>query len=245
MTFTRAFAATYRDSIAFLIACPLLALLPVAFELLQHVAEVHIGMYDSIAAAKATEHHPLRMAFGMAKVVSLVVPGYWVVRFLAYRDARLAGRWERMPVRLFAGVLAFEAAMAAIQLFALPQTGAAIAAALLIGQIVDCLIPAWTVAAALGNPAIGPMASIRIMARQMPWTFVFLLAAMLPLMIPHYMLGAAALLGGKAWLWPVLILDSLLVGWLAVVMSASAYHAALRASRIADVPLTDEAPAAA
>jgi hypothetical protein len=53
MTFWKGLRTSYGGSLAFLAACPLLALVPVVFELLQHVAEVHIGMYDSIAAAKA------------------------------------------------------------------------------------------------------------------------------------------------------------------------------------------------
>lgn len=54
MTFWKALTTTYRGSIAFLIACPLLALVPVVFELVQHVVEVRIGLYDSVAAARAT-----------------------------------------------------------------------------------------------------------------------------------------------------------------------------------------------
>ena len=65
MTFGQALKATYAGSIAFLVACPLLALFPVLFEVLQHAIEVHIGMYDSIAVAKAVEHDPLRMGLGI------------------------------------------------------------------------------------------------------------------------------------------------------------------------------------
>ena len=59
MTLWTALKATYRNSLAFLIACPLLALVPVVVELIQHWVEVHIGMYDSLTAAKAMDGHPL------------------------------------------------------------------------------------------------------------------------------------------------------------------------------------------
>ncbi|MFT6571534.1 MAG: hypothetical protein ACJAWY_003258, partial [Sphingomonas echinoides] len=36
MTFWKAFTETYRGSIAFMIACPLLTMVPVVFEILQH-----------------------------------------------------------------------------------------------------------------------------------------------------------------------------------------------------------------
>jgi hypothetical protein len=237
MTFWQGLKATYRSSIAFLIACPLLALVPVAFELLQHAIEVHIGMYDSIAAAKATEHHPLRMSFGMLKVISLTVPMYWVTRFLPERSARFAATADPLAIRLFTAYFATGIAFAAIQLFALPQSGIVLLSAFIIGQIVGGLLIAWGVAAALGNVEIGPRTSIRIMARQVPWTFAFTLIAILPLMILHYAFGTFALLGPKPLVWPVLIIDSLLVGWLTAVMIAAGYYAATRAATRAGVSL--------
>lgn len=237
MTFWTALKATYGGSLAFLIACPLLALIPVVFELLQHAVEAHIGMYDSIAAAKAAEHHPLRMAFGMLKIVALTVPLYWVTRFLPHRDAGFARRVDPLAVRLFGGVLAFDLTIAALQLFALPQTGSVLLAAFVGGQVVGCLIAAWGVAAALGNRAVGPRVSIAIMARHLPWTFAFSLVVMVPLMVPHYALGALALLGPKPLLWPVLVMDSLLVGWLTAVLAAGSYYVAMRAAAKAGVAL--------
>lgn len=244
MTFWTALKATYRDSFAFLLACPLLALVPVVVELAQHWAEVHIGMYDSIAAAKAVENHPLRMAFGFVKVLGLVVPGYWVTRFLAWRDPASAGRWDGRAVALFGGFVAFQAVNTALQLFVLPRSGAATAIAFVVGAIVGALLVAWAAAAPLGNAAIGPLASIRIMAPRLVWTIVFMLVAMLPLMIPHYALAAAAILGPKPLLWPLLVLDALLVGWLAALIVASGWFAALRATQAAGVELIPPAPVA-
>jgi len=242
MTFRQTFAATWRDSVAFLVACPLLALLPVGFELIQHVAEVHVGMYDGVAAARAVQHHPLRMGFGFAKVMMLVIQTYWVTRYLAWRDPALAARADPVALRCFAGLLAFNAAVAAIQLFVLPQSGPVLLATLLGGQVIGALIAAWAAAAPLGNAAIGPRASAAIMVRQLPWTWLFLFAAMLPLMIPHYALGALAILGPKPILWPVLVVDALLVSWLGTVIAASCFHAALRAATRAGVALVPPAP---
>ncbi|MGU3392290.1 hypothetical protein [Sphingomonas sp. M1A8_2b] len=237
MTFWQAFKATYSGSVAFLIACPLLAMVPVVFELMQHAVEVHIGMYDSIAAAKATEHHPLRMAFGMLKVASLTLPFYWVVRFLPQRDARFARTSDRVAIQLFAVYFAFNIALAAIELFALPQSGMVLAVSFVVSTIVGNLLLAWGVAASLGNPAIGPRGSISIMARHVPWTFAFTLVVILPLMIPHYGFAALGLAGPKVLLWPALIVDSLLVGWLTAVMAAGGYYAAMRAATRAGVDL--------
>lgn len=237
MTFWQALKASFRGGTVILIACPLLALVPVIFEILQHVVEVRIGMYDSLAAAKATENHPLRMAFGVLKVTSLVLPVYWVARYLDTGDAGTAARVEPRAVALFAGFVAFQVALAAVQLFVLPRSGWWLLAAFVGGQIVGVLVSAWGIAAALGNAGIGPRRSAAIMAPQMAWTFAFSIAVMLPLMIPHYALGAAALLAPKLVMWPVLILDSLLVGWLASVLAAGSFYAVARASARAGVVL--------
>jgi len=237
MTFWQEFKATYSGSMAFLIACPLLALVPIVFELLQHAIEVHIGMYGSLAAAKATEHHPLRMGFGMLKIVSLTVPIYWVTRFLPARDARFAATVDPLAIRLFTGYFCFSIALVAIQLFALPQTGIVMLVSFVIWQVVGSLLLAWGVATTFANVTIGPVASFRIMAPQLPWTFAFTFVVILPLMIPHYALGALALLGPKILMWPVMIVDSLLVGWLTAVMIAGGYYAATRAATRAGVSL--------
>ena len=237
MTFWQAFKATYSGSVAFLLACPLLALVPIVFELIQHAVEVHIGMYDSIASAKAVEHHPLRMGFGMLKVAALTLPFYWVVRFLPQRDARFARMPDRAAIRLFAVYFAFNIALAAIQLFGLPQSGAVLAVSFVVGTIIGNVLLAWGVAASLGNPAIGPRGSIAIMARHVPWTFAFTLVVLLPLMIPHYGFAALGLVGPRMLLWPGLIVDSLLVGWLTAVMAAGGYYAAVRATTKAGVDL--------
>ena len=221
MTFWTAFKETYRGSIAFMIACPLLTMVPEVFEILQHVVEVKIGLYASVAAAKALEHDPWRMGFGLLKVAALTVPTYWIVRFLAWRDPARAA----CPV-----VLVVQLASAALQLFVLPRDGWALLVEFIVLQILAVLLHPWFVAAALGNPAIGPQRSVAIMARQTLWSFVFMLVAILPLMIPHYVLGALAILGPKPFLWPVLVLDSLLVGWLSAVIVGSGFTVAMRAA---------------
>lgn len=230
MGFWQGLKFVYRESLAFLFACPLLALIPVAFEMLQHVVEVRIGMYDSPEAAVATESHPLRMGFGFLKVAALTLPFYWATRFFArHRDAAFARRADRAATQGFALVLLFSLAMAAIQLFALPRDNAAILIiTTVLSYIVAVLLARWYAGAPLGLSALGPSRSAKAMARHVPWGFAFLIVAILPLMIPHYALGAFAILGPRSLLWPVLIVDSLLVGWLAIVVVAANWVMAQR-----------------
>ena len=235
--FIPALVAAHRDSFAFLLACPLLAAVPVAVELIQHVVEVRLGMYDTIAQAKAVDGHPVRMAFGFAKVMSLAITAYWVTRWLAWDDPARAGRWDGRAARLFAGVIAFQAVVTAVQLFLLPRTGPALAGGFAFGAVSGPLLVAWGAAAALGNAAIGPLGSVRLMAPRFGWTLAYMLVVLLPLMVVHYALGAAALLGPKPLLWPALVADALVVGWLAALMPASGWIAALRAARLGGVEL--------
>jgi len=237
MTFWQTFKASYTGGMAFMLAYPALIAIPVAFELLQHVVEVHRGMYASLVAAKAADADPVRLGFGLLKVATLTLSSYWIVRFLAWRDPARAGAVEAPAARLFAGVLAFQLILTAVQLFALPRTGGVLLSEALAGFVLGVLLAAWIAAAALGNARIGPWASARIMMPRLLWSAGLSLAVVLPLMVPHYVLGALALVGPKALLWPVLIVDALLVGLLAAVMSASGYLIAKRGADGAGVPL--------
>lgn len=229
MTFWEALKATYGGGFAFLVACPLLALVPVAFELLQHVVEVHDGMYESIAGFRAAGSDSLRLGFGLLKIAALTVPVYWITRFLAFRDPSFARTISGSACRRFAPFVVVQLALAAFSLFVLPQTGLMSIVSLVVGQIIGCLLMAWGVAAPLDNGHVGPTASASIMWRQLPWTFVFSLVAVLPLMIPHYLFASLAI-GAGGLLWPILIVDSLLVGCLTAVIAASGFFAATRAA---------------
>jgi predicted small integral membrane protein len=228
-TFWQALKATYGGSLAVLVAFPLLALVPVAFELVQHVVEVHDGMYDSIAGFRAAGSDSLRLGFGLMKIAALTVPLYWINRFLAYRDPSFARAVSGAACRRFAPFVMVQLALAAISLFVLPQTGSMSVVSLVGGQIVGCLLMAWGVSAPLDQGHVGPVTSASIMWRYLPWTFVFSWVAVLPLMIPHYLFASLAI-GARVWLWPILVVDSLLVGCLTVVIGASGFVAATRAA---------------
>ncbi|MEZ5693728.1 MAG: hypothetical protein R3D99_07790 [Altererythrobacter sp.] len=233
MRFGEGFVFTYRESWAFMLACPLLFLVPVLGEVLQHIVEMQIGMYDSIEAAQAADADPQRMLFGFIKTLCLLLPGYWVTRFLGgKRDAQAARTFEPRAATLFALFFAFQAALMAIQLFGLPRTGAYLIGAFLLSLVLNPLLARWATGAPLGL-AIGPIASARAMIGQLPWAIAFSVVVILPLMIPHYVLGAAALFAPQAAKWPVLIADSLLVGFLSSVMMASTWVIATRKTPLA------------
>lgn len=237
MTYWHLVKTSYRESWRSLFALPLLAAIPVLIELIQHAIEIHIGMYDSAAMAAATANHPARLAFGFVKVIATMLPGYWVVRYLAWGDAGLASQFDRRAARLFGWVIAVHGAWSAINLLVTPDGWGQIAASMAVGEAFTALLLAWSVAAPLGNAGIGPHASLRIMGPRLVWTVAFLFGAMLPPLIMHNLLGVAGVFAPRVLLWPIMIVDALFVGWVAALIAATSWFAADRAARLARIEL--------
>lgn len=226
MTFLQGIAFVYRQSWAFLLACPLIALIPIVAELVQHIVEMQAGMYSGPEGAVAAEADPARMAFGFVKTLALTLVGYWAVRFYASRDPAYARRLDGRAVALFAVVFALQALLSALGLFVF--SGVLAAGFFVFSLIFGPLLARFVVAAPLGV-WISPLASIRQMARQLPWAVAFNIVAVLPLMIVHYALGIGAIfVPGEAIKWAMLIADSLVVGWLAAVLVAIVWVIAVR-----------------
>ena len=240
--------AIYRSAWAFMLACPLLFLVPVAVEMAQHLAEIHTGMYDSMASARAVANSPLRMGFAVAKIIGVLLPGYWFVRYLAHgNDPKAARTIQPRGLALWGLIFALNMAISLYSLFgpALGPTlglsgkagtyfGTALSAA---WTVFGVYLVAWTVAWTLGNVAIGPLRSIRIMHGFFWRTVVYMLAGVMPLIVVHYALGYGAM-GRPEWLmWPMMIVDAWVVGLLALTMTAPAWYGASRAAEAKGVAL--------
>lgn len=236
----------YRASWRFALALPLLFLIPPLFEFAQHVAEIHIGMYDSFASAKAVANDQLRMGLGFAKTIALTLPGYWFVRFMAW-GPRGAAKPEMPAVALWLVLFAIQVALQGWALFG-PSLGGLVGltgkSAMILGVIVSLTggivgiyFTAWIIAWPLGNAACGPIVSARVMTGSFWRTVVLVLAGVLPLMAVHYALGIGAI-GRPAWLyWPMLAVDAIVVGFLAVTMAGCNFVAARHAAARRNYPL--------
>ena len=86
----RAAYETYRLGGRMVVAAPLLLLIAVLPELLQHAAEIHLGMFDSIDRFRALSADPLRWSFGYLKVAGFVVAILACARFWAVGSIRRA-----------------------------------------------------------------------------------------------------------------------------------------------------------
>ncbi|KPF63076.1 hypothetical protein [Porphyrobacter sp. AAP60] len=240
--------AIYRHAAAFAVACPLLFLIPVLVEMAQHIIELRGGMYVDEAGAMAAETDPLRLQFGFVKTLALYLPGYWFVRFVLLRDPSRASRIEWPAFGLWLVVFAFGAIQmwwglfgpSLTELAGLEGQGATIASfALSIGSMVLALyLAAWSAGWAVGNRAITPLRSFAIMHKGFWHAAGLMVTGMMPLMVLHYALAIAAVVFLPSALdWAAMVLDSIVVGFLALTLTGSSVMAAIHATRRAGVEL--------
>ena len=232
----------YSSAWRFAIVCPLLFLVPVLVEFVQHVMEMRAGMYTGIEQAQLVEADQTRLWFGFAKTLAILLPGYWFVRYVMFDgDAARARALEWPALGLFAVILAIEGAQSWVGLFApsLAETiglqgTAAIAfsvAEFLALQMLVIYLFAWSTAWPLGNSSIGPVRSVAIMHGSIGRAAVLMIAAVLPLFLLHFGISAVAIVsGGPASDWALMALDSVVVGFLALTMAGVAPYAARRAA---------------
>lgn len=230
----------YMRSGRYALLCPLLFLVPVVIEMVQHIVEIQAGMYVNRAGVLAAESDPLRLAIGHVKVIALFLTGYWAARFLVFGDdAAAARRIDPVAVRLFVPVMAW-----GLFWLIFMQDGPHIARAIGVGGdpavpmmlggfivslLFEPLLSAWKTAAAAGNPAIDFVRSIQLVGRIYLRAVIVSLLAMLPLMVAHYALAILAVGSAPTLVWTLMAVDSVLVGYLGVVMVAGSYVIARRA----------------
>lgn len=99
-------------------------------------------------------------------------------------------------------------------------------------------------AAALGNPALGPVRSIRMIAPRLAWSLAFSVAMFLPMMIVHYALSGLAIGQAPAMVWLLMAADSLVVGYLARILAATSFLIARRGAERAGESLAPTTPPA-
>ena len=251
------FKAIYRSAWRFAFACPILFAIPVLVELGQHVIELQADMYSDPAGAIAAEADPLRLQFGFVKTLAITLPTYWFIRYILFgQDAARAARAEMPALGLWAVTFALFGVHAWLSLFgpslvgllglgtdAAPWLSGAV---FVLSTVLSIYLMAWMSAWAVGNSSIGPLRSFSVMQGSFWYALGLFVAGLLPLMIPHYGLAIAAVLWLPGWLdWVVMLLDSVLVGFLALTMAGATAHGAMRAAGrkgIALVPSTgDEA----
>lgn len=239
---------TYRAAGMLVRALPLVVLAAIAIEGVQHVVEWKLGMYGSLAGAEAVEAHPLRMGFGYAKTGVLFLICYFVWRQLAWGDTARTLRFDARAAALFVPVLMFNLLMVLAQnaggdLLSGVLEGRALFlvgfAAMLGAMAFELCFAPWKVASALGNAPVNIGASLRIMSGQVGRSFLFNLAVLVPAMVLHYALGIGAMFAPTIGSAALLVLDTLFVGYMAMLLPAIDFAVAKRAAERAGVRLDE------
>jgi hypothetical protein len=237
----------YCDSWTVAAKFPILFALPAIAEFTQHVVEQRIGMFASLEGMKAAADSGFRLGFGVLKVLSLFLLVYWVSRAMAaLRGAALRVRGDAHSASLFAFVLAWSLATSIVQLFGadliapfvsihtVTIVGAAIGIALF---LCDFYLSVWKVGASLGIDRLGFTASFRIMHGNFWWSLLYFVVMFLPAMALHYLLNFLAVGRPAPAMWTMLGVDALTVGYLGIVLVATTYVIARRATARKGEPL--------
>ncbi|WP_306096211.1 hypothetical protein [Qipengyuania flava] len=230
------FRAAHSKSLAFAAVLPFVAAIPLVAEFFQHVVEMNIGMYAGPDAAEATADNTDRLNAGFLKTIALSLPAYFFIRWLnSGGDKAEATHLDGKALRLFALVIALQALLTWLSLYV--WTEGAMAAGLFVFSLIFMpLVIRFVVAAPLGT-LVTPLQSIRTMFPHALYAILFPLVAMLPLMALHYALGIGAVfVSGDGLKWAMLVADSFVTAWLALVITASHYIIALRPGPIVEEP---------
>ena len=233
---------SYAVGWGFALAFPLVFLIAPVVEFLQHVIEWRIGMFDSLEQADALAHHPARINFGYVKLVSLMVGGLWISRYIhSGGDRRKTAAVSLASIAAFVPVilvfLALDFGMDRLNPWldaeSLGQVGSIAAGfgTFLLASILQVLLAGWRVAVPLGDWRTGPFTSIwRGLTVLLPGLTRYFLV-FLPLLVAHTALNVAmAFSGPGAMLWTLFVIDSLLVGFIVTALWGS-FHAIYRRGR--------------
>ena len=224
-------------------------LIPGIIEFAQHVTEIKLGMYHSLAAFEALSEAHERLGMGLLKVASLGLPGWWFIRYLGFgENAQAARTIDPHAFKLWLVIFVLGIFAAALGLLG-PSPGAMLGLSHKAGQmlsvasgiaefVVEVYLTAWVVAWPLGNAAIGPLRSIRLMSGHFWRATGYYVAGFLPLMIVHYALGMGAIGRPEPWVWVMMGLDALVVAALALTMTGGVWLGAQHAARVKGQSLT-------
>ena len=233
-----------------MIAAPALFAIPVVVEFIQHVVEHRIGMFEGPQAAAALEQHPARVVMGHLKSLAITFAWLWIPGYMAAaRGAWTARAITKAAWAGFLKVLCFWIVLAVVQAgagMAMRDGGAghwtiliATLITILISLTIETLTAPWKTASVLGDGSVSLVRSLKLAAPILLWGLALVFLATFPLLIVHQVLNAVMVFAqSPIAFWGLALADSVLVGWLAVLMAAPSYFIYRRAlMRRGETPL--------
>lgn len=229
---------SYRLAFLFLTACFPLFCLPVFFEGLQHIVEVKLGMFAAKDGPKlSAEDNNIRLIFGGFKALSLLfltilIPRYFIHGQSKERVLKFSKSARLAAIVGFVVILAhvlwvFGIGPVVVEAIKVDATAAQkiilpLVAIMLLGLPLQTRVNRW-MARVFDDAPLSEGENKALMKAMMGWPTLILVLAIMPFMALHYYLNNAAMGAPEFGLYALLGLDSLLVGWLALVMGASYY----------------------
>lgn len=237
-TFFTSWGGAFGDTARVFRALPWLIALMAGIELTQHVIEVWIGFFSPDAAVRhAAALQPVRMALGWPKMLMVWSVAFFTMRYLVTQSTATALHPSRLALRRYAGVIVFQFVPTALVIYAEPilkvfglGSAANVMTLRLVGGLSQLLLePAlllWFVNAALGTTGYGPVRSARVTGWWHLWALALGLIMRVPFSQAHARLNMVAA-GQPDWvLWPMLVLDALVVPVMVVAVAAVQLRAA-------------------
>ncbi len=194
-------------------------------EFVQHVVEIQNGMFDSREGAMAFANTPLRMQFGTAKIIGLVLAFLACARVWWCREH--GGRWYSVARIDWLRVIGGIAIIAAVSFCTWPLRGHVAAQWLDIADLVLSLVTLPLIFFILsGLFADRSITLAALYRRGWPYTFLLLLllaAAFMPAQFLHGQLHRWAIGQSRGIVWALMSFDALVVGLIAALVGAALY----------------------
>ena len=204
-------------------AAPLLVAVAMVPEFLQHVAEIRLGMFDSIAAARALADDHTRWLFGYAKVAGFTLAILLVARFWATGSVRGAILMRPRPLlrAVFALGVLLGAGYIGEQLIAQVAAQPLRAALSVLNWVAQMGLTVWFVAALVEDEDT----TLRLaLTRRLPRAlllFVLLACAFIPAQALHLVDHRLALGQPAAIVWALMVWDTLIIGLMTALLGSA------------------------
>lgn len=221
----RALYETYRLGGTAVVAAPLLLAFAVLTEAVQHIVEIRLGMFESVAAFRALGNDPLRWMFGYTKVAGFLISILTIARFWATGSVKAAlliplGDLGRL---IFAIVLTLGIALSIdwVQSHGLPRALDIILSS--ISFILQTGLTLYVVGALFGDRA---MTLRRSFTDRFPTAIIMtltMLAAFAPCQALHMLNHKIAIGGPTPLVWAMMAFDSLWIGLFAALVGSAMY----------------------
>ncbi|HEU0045302.1 hypothetical protein [Sphingomonas sp.] len=213
----RALLDTYRLGGRAFVAAPALVVIAIAPEFVQHVVEIRLGMFDSLADARALASDPTRWGFGYVKLAGFGLAILLVARFWALGSVRRAVLMP--PLAIGRLLLALAVVLGTGFLFeriaALTTSTALWAMINLLSWTLQMGLTVWLVATLVEDRATTIRTAFTSRLPTAALLLLLLAAAFAPAQMLHGLNHRWAL-GQPGWLvWTLMVWDSLVVGLLA------------------------------